>query len=163
MKHLQRWTARQSRDEQAWGIIIEGTEGKPIWVIMPTKELDEQDTALIMAAHNAAIENRPERAVYVNSITNTRLEPIIEIAIGPEVAHLEVRQARQHAIHLMEAIEAAMSDALLCRFIRDHVYGGVDDDRTKQGIGQLLVMFRTFRQTITNPVEEAKNSESQPS
>lgn len=158
MKYLQRWTARQSRDEQAWGLIIEGTEGKPVWVIMPSKELDDQDAALIMAAHNAAVENRPERSIYLNSIVNTRLEPIVEIAIGPEVAHLHVREARQHLIQLAEAIEASTSDSLLCRFVRDYIYHGKDDDQCKQAVGHLLVMFRDFRKALNEPVVEAPES-----
>jgi hypothetical protein len=152
VKHLERWRARQSGDETGWGIIVEGTGNggqKPRWIIYPTPDLDEQDAALIMAAHNAAVENRPGRSVYVNSITNTRLEPIIEIAIGPEVAHLQVREARQHISHLTEAVESSMSDALLCRFIRDHVFGGVDDDGTKAAIGQMLGM-----NTVTAPIAE---------
>lgn len=151
MKNLERWTARQSQDESAWGICVEGP-GKPRWIIYPTKSLDDQDAALIMATHNAAIETRPERSVILNSIVNTRLEPIIQITIGPEVAQLKVREAREHLIYLSEVIEAAMSDALLCRFVRDYIYKGEETEQSRHAIGNLLVMFRDFRESVTAPV-----------
>lgn len=155
MKHLERWTARQSQDEKAWGICVEGTERKPVWIIHPTKELDDQDAALIMAAHNAAVEKRPERMIEVNSITNTRLEPIIQIVLGPEVAQFKLPEAQQLAQQFLEVIEAAQSDALLCRFIRDYIYHGKDDDQSKHAIGHMLTMFRDFRKSFTAPEVQA--------
>lgn len=152
MKNLERWTARQSRDETAWGICAAGSEDKPRWIIYPTKELDDQDAALIMAAHNAAIESRGTRSIFCTSLVNTRLEPIVEIAIGPEVAQLQIREAREHVQQLNEAIEGAMSDALLCRFVRDYVFRDQTSERTNHAMGSMLVMFRDFRKSIYEPV-----------
>ncbi len=159
MKNLQRWRARHSRtDEDAWGMIVEGTESSPKWIIYPTRELDSQDAALIMAAHNAAIEKRTERAVVCSSITNSKLEPIVEIVIGPEVVHLGIREVRQLITHLQEATEAAMSDALLTRFIRDYVYRNKESDETTHAIGAMLVMFRDFRTAIEGAEEVSPQS-----
>jgi hypothetical protein len=153
MRNLERWTARQSQDEKAWGICIQG-EGKPRWIIYPTKELDDQDAALIMAAHNAAVEKRGERSIICGSITNSKLEPIVEIVLGPEVAHFRIREARQLITQLQEATEAAMSDALLSRFIRDYVYRNSTTADANHAIGSMLVMFREFRKSIDTPVIE---------
>lgn len=155
MKHLERWMARQSQDESAWGICIEGTERKPRWVIHPSKELDDQDAALIMATHNAAVEKRPERVIEVNSITNTALEPIVQIVLGSEVAQFKLREATQLAQQFLEVIEAAQSDALLCRFVRDYIYHGKDDEQTRHAIGHMLIMFRDFRKSFIVPEIQA--------
>jgi len=153
MKNLERWQARQSLTEpNAWGIVVEGSLSKPNWIIHPTKDIDEQDAALIMATHNAAVEKRPERSITCSSITNSKLEPIVEIVMGPEVAHFHIREARQVIKHLQEASEAAISDALLTRFIRDHVYRGRDDNESRRAIGSMLVMFREFRSSMDEPL-----------
>ena len=60
--------------------------------------------------------------MVLNSITNTRLEPLVQLIIGAEIAQLKMPEAMQFTYQLFEVIEAAQSDALLCRFIRDHIY-----------------------------------------
>jgi hypothetical protein len=150
MKNLQRWSPRQ--DNGAWGICVEGTLANPVWIIHPQKDLDDQDAQLISATHNAAVEERPERSIIVSSLVNTSHEPIVQIAVGPEVAQLGVRDARQHVTQLQEAIEGAMSDALLCRFIGDYVYRNKSDEEAKHAIGAMLVMFRDFRASMDEPV-----------
>jgi hypothetical protein len=151
-----RWMARQSRDETAWGICVEGAEAKPDWVIWPTKMLSVQDAALIMAAHNAAVAKLgKENSIEVRSITNQRYEPIVEIVLGAEVAHFQIREAFQFAKQFDEVIEGAQSDALLCRFIRDYVFHGEDSDKCKHAIGHMLNMFREMRNAFHDPVIEA--------
>lgn len=155
----QRWAARQSQDETAWGLCIEGDSRKPEWVIYPTKSLDSQDAAIIMASHNAQVDKLgTERSIQINSITNTRYEPIVEIILGTEVAQFHIREATQLAQQLDEVIEAAQADALLCRFMRDYVYHGNDNDQCKQAIGHMLVMFREFRKSFTDPVIETEGA-----
>lgn len=156
MKNLQRWSPRQGAD--GWGICVEGTLSSPTWIIEPQRGLDDQDAQLISATHNAAIEQRPERSIVCSSRVNTRHEPIIQIAVGPEVAQLSVRDARQHVAQLQEAIEASMSDALLCRFIGDYVYRNKSDAEQKQAIGAMLVMFRDFRAAMDEPVTTESES-----
>lgn len=157
MKHQQRWTARQSQDETAWGICLETTERKPVWIIYPTTELDSQDAALIMASHNAAIEKLGrDNQIQVNSITNTRLEAIIELVVGAEVVQLHLREGRQLAMQMLEVIEAAQSDALLCRFIRDYVYHGATTQDANHAIGHMLTMFREFRKSLNEPTIEVE-------
>jgi len=159
MKHLQRWKARQSQsDPEAWGICVEGTEGKPHWIIYPTVQIGVSDAALIMGAHNAALA--PTHSIVCSSITNEKLEPIVEIVMGEQVAHLDVRSARQVISHLQEATEAAMSDSMLTRFVRDVICEGKDDDKSKHVIGMMLVMFREHRKAFEGPIVESGENAS---
>jgi len=153
-----RWSAKQSRDGDAWGICTEESfDRKPDWIIYPTKTLSTDDAAIIMASHNARVDRLgKEHALWVNSITNTRYEPIIELVIGDEApVQLNLRQAQDVAQHLDQAIEASQSDALLCRFIRDYIFHGEDSDECKHAIGHMLVMFRDMRKAMLEPVIEA--------
>lgn len=159
MKNLQKWQPRQANNpDEGWGVIIDGTLAKPQWVIFPQRQLDHQDAGLIVATHNGAIEQRPERSIWCTSLVNSRLEPVVQITVGPEVAQFKIREARQHVAQLQEAIEAAMADALLTRFIRDVVYAGHGEVDTQRAIGQMLVMFREFRNAMDEPISSETES-----
>lgn len=153
MKNLERWIPRQGKSEM-WGVCVDGTLQDPRWIIPPNQHFDEADVGLICETHNRAIERRGEQSIGVSSLVNDRLEPRINITMGPEVAQLPIREAREHVSHLLECIEAAMSDALLLRFVKDYVYRGQDEFEGKRAGVQLLVMFREFRESINAPVGE---------
>lgn len=158
MKNLERWIPRQGKSGM-WGVCVEGTLQNPRWIILPNEHFDQADVGLLCETHNAAIALGDEQTIFVSSLVNDRLEPRISITIGSQVAQLPIREARQHVSHLNESIEAAMSDALLIRFVRDYVYRGAPDEEGKRAGVQLLVMFREFRRSINEPKEVVESEQ----
>jgi hypothetical protein len=118
---------------------------------MPQKTLTGGDVGLICAAHNAHISAGPERSIDVASLVNRQLEPIVQVTLGAESAQMGVREARKHTAQLYECIEAAISDALLTRFIRDEVFGGKEG--SEGAVGAMLLAFRKFRERFEEPQE----------
>lgn len=152
MKSFVKWQPLQSRtNDDAFGICVDGTQARPEWIVHPNERLDDGDVQLMCATHNAAMDTTKERSVRCSSLVNVKHEPIVQIVMGAEVAQFTVRDARQVATQLLESIEAAMSDALLVRFIHDYVYRGKTADEAMRAVGHLLVMFRRFRESITDP------------
>lgn len=80
-------------------------------------------------------------AIHIESGVSGRTEePMVTLTWGAEGAQLTVAEARQHALRILEAAEAAESDALLWRWLRDVVH--VDDPAQR---AQALGEFRTLR------------------
>jgi hypothetical protein len=155
MKNLERWAAREAREKPGvWGVIVAGTENKPRWIIYPTETLTINDLAILVSSHNAHVDGAGEKTVWCNSLVNSRLEPRIEIAIGNELVQMDVQHARQIHRHLLEAIEAAMSDATLAQFARDYICEGKTDEDAQRVVAQLLSMFRARRAAFEGPVLE---------
>jgi hypothetical protein len=129
--------------------------GRRGWIIFPSDRLDAQDCHLICAAHNASVA-AGERALWCESLVNPAGEPVVQITLGPEVAQLDIRSARLHLAALGEVIEAAMSDAVLVRFMREYVFRGRPGEEAEEAGARLLVMFREFRDVLTGkaPIEE---------
>jgi hypothetical protein len=67
-------------------------------------------------------------------------EPFVTLRVKEEFVNLTPEDAREVALNLIEATEAAMGDALIMRFAERNL--GVNDEQA----AQLLVMFRKLRE-----------------
>ncbi len=80
-------------------------------------------------------------------------EPFITLAWGDERGQLTVAEARAHAFALLEACEAATSDAFLFHFARERV--GMEVERA----AVLLADFRAYRGEAPPATEIPKSEE----
>jgi len=162
MRNREEWEPylEQNGPSEAWGICVKPTKAdreaqKRKVIIQATTKLDSADVARIADTHNANLGEK-EGTVWCKSLVNSRLEPRVSISIGGHVVQLSYPQARNVIQNLTEANEAAISDALLMRFLRAVVFAGEDSALTGVMAAQMLQQFREFRDDMTNlPVDEA--------
>lgn len=159
MRNAQRWTPDREVNgpSELWGVAVQDST-PPEWIIRPTTKLDASDCQLISATHNAALATG-EKVLWCESLVNSRGEPIVQLTVGNELAQLGIREARHHVAAVNEAIEAAMSDAVILRFMRD-VIMGEGDPEDKHRTRQLLQMFRNFREEVLKPTPLESETES---
>ena len=161
MRNAQRWTPdrEQHGPSEVWGVAVQ--DSKPVeWIIKPTTKLDASDCQLISATHNAAMASDAARVLWCESLVNRAGEPIVQITLGTEMAQLGIREARHHVATLNESIEAAMSDAVIVRFMRQVIMSGADATEINQKTGMLLNMFREFRDEVLKPTPVESDLES---
>jgi hypothetical protein len=65
--------------------------------------------------------------LFVGSLVNAKRAPIVEIRWPGGGCQMEITQAREHAIQILEACEAAISDALLLVVVEDEMGGSRQD------------------------------------
>lgn len=83
-----------------------------------------------------------EKPIYLNcvSINGARTrEPLVQVTYKDETFILRTDEARNHANALLEAAEAAETDAFLFEFVKDELK---QDNETA---GTILVSFREWR------------------
>lgn len=160
MRNAQRWQPDRevSGPSELWGVAVQDSR-PPEWIIRPTTKLDAGDCQLIAATHNAALATG-EKVLWCESLVNRAGTPIVQIAFGTELAQLGIREARHHVATLNEAIEAAMSDAVIVRFMRQVIMSEGDPQEVNQRTGQLLKMFREFRDEVLKPTPLESETES---
>jgi hypothetical protein len=144
-----------------WGVTVQNSD--PVeWIIKPTTRLDGSDCQLICATHNAALLSGgdKEKVLWVESLVNRRGAPIVQVTIGNELVQMEIREARQHVSALNEAMEGAISDALIVKFVRQVIFSGEESGKANEAVGQLLEMFRDFREELTKPTAAESEIES---
>ena len=126
------------------------------WIIPPTAELDGEDASRIVSSHNAATERREGGdMVYVESITNQDMMPVIRMTLGNETGTFDYRQAMGHIVKLHEAVEAAISDATLARFVRENLISQTEKpDEAERLTSQMLREFRKHRVDIGQVLDE---------
>lgn len=72
-------------------------------------------------------------------------EPFIQLILGEKViAQQSVSQAREHALAILEAAEAAEQDAFLVHWVKDHLSAG------EAAAAGLLQEFREWRREQTD-------------
>lgn len=160
MRNLQRWQPYREMHgpSEVWGVAVQDSDPLEL-VIKPTTKLDSGDCQLIAATHNAALATG-EKVLWCESLVNRKGAPIIQITLGSELAQLEIREARHHVAALNEAIEAALSDAVILRFMRQVIMAEGDPNEVNQRTGQLLQMFRDFRDEVLKPTPIESETES---
>jgi hypothetical protein len=160
MRNVQRWQPGREvhGPSEVFGVTVQDSDPRE-WIIKPTTKLDASDCQLIAATHNAAIA-RGEKVLWCESLVNRAGAPIVQISLGTELAQLGIRDARQHVGVLNEAIEAAMSDAVLVRFLRQVIMREAEDQEVDKHTGQLLQMFRDFRDEVLKPTPIESERES---
>jgi len=160
MRSVERWEPyrQTSGPSELWGVAVKNSDPLEL-IIRPTTKLDGSDCQLISATHNAALATG-EKSLYCESLVNHKGEPIIQIAFGSELAQLGIREARHHVAVMNEVIEAAMSDAVIVRFMREVVLAGSESELINANTGKLLQMFRDFREEVLKPTPIESEAES---
>lgn len=162
MRSVEQWEPyRQvSGPSELWGVAVKNTDPVEV-IIKPTTKLDGSDCQLISATHNAALmSGGSEKVLWCESLVNRAGEPKIQISFGNEMVQLDVRRARHHVGLLNEAIEAAMSDAVIVRFMREVILAGAGAETINENTGKLLQMFRDFREEVLKPTPIESEAES---
>jgi hypothetical protein len=84
---------------------------------------------------------------------NSKGEPFVQLILGTKViAQMTVPEARDHGMAIVEAAEAAETDAFVFEWVTKHVGAG-----PQQAAG-LLVDFRKYRSEITGKRHGATSS-----
>lgn len=94
-----------------------------------------------------AITNKPENAgeIFVTSLVSGRtFEPLVEISWGDRKAQFGLEEARQHAHGILEAAEAAESDAFVFQWLMRDVIGTERDHQ--ENFQQVIEEFKRFRE-----------------
>lgn len=85
-------------------------------------------------------EKAPDNILWHQSGVNVKGEPFIQLLRGMDViAQMDPQQAREHALAMLEAAEAAEQDSFIFDWVTNHVGAG-----REQAAG-LLVDFRQYR------------------
>jgi hypothetical protein len=85
-----------------------------------------------------------DEILWHQSGVNRAGEPFIQLILGDKViAQQSVTQAREHALAILEACEAAEQDAFLVHWVRDHMEAG------EAAAAGLLQDFRNWRREQT--------------
>lgn len=94
-----------------------------------------------------------EPVLWHQSGVNAKGEPFVQLILGEKViAQMDVAQARDHGMAIVEAAEAAETDAFVYQWVLEHVGGG-----PAQAAG-LLVDFRKYRAEVTGKRHGATSS-----
>lgn len=140
------WYPRPSKDGN-WGVVKNDPAGHE-WIIMPQpprspQHMTMKDCDLIARTHNAA---QAESFLFVNPELSHRTHgPLVAIAWGAESAKLEMKEAYQIAHQLLDAIHAAMADAVMLRFLQQKVFDGAKDEETLKKLVSIIVELRNHR------------------
>lgn len=120
------------------------------WIITPTPLLDGEDVSRICSSHNARLEHGEGlEQLYVESLTNQDLLPIIRVTLGSETASLNYKQMRDHIVICHEVIEGAISDATMARFAKELLVSSDEAEKeTSQLVAEMLDRFRRIRNEI---------------
>lgn len=93
----------------------------------------------VFTTHRRGVAGRFEVGSLYSSQTS---EPMVEIAMGRSPTQMTPAKAREIALMILEAADAAESDALVASFGRDRI--GLD----QIGVAQLLDQFRRERERL---------------
>jgi hypothetical protein len=92
----------------------------------------------------ASEEKLPDNILWHQSGVNAKGEPFVQLLKGMEViAQMDVQEARDHGRAMLEAAEAAETDAFVFDWLQTEVK--VPHDRA----AMLLVEFRKYREKTT--------------
>lgn len=87
---------------------------------------------------------KPEM-IFVTSIVSGRTyEPLIQMEWGNEAGQLDLDDARQHALGILEACEAAESDEFVFKWLTRDIIGTTEDER--ENFRQIIDEFKAFRE-----------------
>jgi hypothetical protein len=109
------------------------------------RHTDEMAT-MILAVAIAVARNPPtttDGQLWVESMVSARdQKPYVSIRWHDENIQLSLPDARSHILSLLEAVEAAASDAFLFNFMQARL--NLDND----SLGKMLIDFRKFRENL---------------
>jgi len=95
----------------------------------------------------------PDDILWHQSGVNAKGEPFVQLLRGTAiVGQMSTTEARDHAQAMLEAAEAAETDAFILKWVREHVGAG-----DEQAVG-LLADFRRYRSMITGKREGPQRS-----
>lgn len=80
------------------------------------------------------------------------LEPLVEIELAGEQTQMGLSEAREHAMAILEAAEAAESDAFVFRWLTRDIIGTKDDEQ--DNFRAIIEEFRAFREARTRRAEK---------
>lgn len=85
-----------------------------------------------------------EFPLWHQSGVNRAGEPFIQLILGEKaITQLSVEQAREHALAILEAAEAAEQDAFLVHWVKEYIGAG------ESAAAGLLMEFRNWRREQT--------------
>lgn len=94
-------------------------------------------------------EPEPQHVFVTGLVSSKTLQPHVQIEIGDCKTQCSAEKAREIALMMLEASEAAMSDAFLIRFFVEKTGAQVDG-----AMGVVLQDFRAFRDEQRRAEEE---------
>jgi hypothetical protein len=85
-----------------------------------------------------------EGMLFVESIVSGRtFEPLVQLKWGDKSCQMGLNEAREHALGILEAAEAAESDAFVFKWLTRDIIGTAGDD--KANFELVIQEFRKFR------------------
>lgn len=89
-----------------------------------------------------------EGILFVTSIVSgTTFEPLVELQWGEKKCQMGLEEARGHALGILEACEAAESDAFVFQWLTRDIIGTAEDQRGN--FEQIIAEFKQFREART--------------
>ena len=86
-----------------------------------------------------------EGQIFVTSIVSGRtFEPLVQIEWGDKKCQLGLDEARSHALWILEAAEAAESDAFVFQWLTRDIVG--DQEDATANFDQIMEEFQAFRE-----------------
>lgn len=83
--------------------------------------------------------------IFITSIVSGRTyEPLIQMEWGNEAGQLDLDEARQHALGILEACEAAESDAFVFKWLTRDIIGTNEDEA--ENFRRIIAEFKEFRE-----------------
>lgn len=153
MRNAGKWEPyrEQRGPSEAWGVRDADTYS----IIVPASHrLDGEDADVIARSHNARLE-RPDQLWHESIVSHRTGLPVYRFQFGDVSWEFDLAQLRAFIGELYELLEAGLSDAFLARFVREHWAAGGTVEEQNRLLGHLMVEFRTFRETLRNPIAEA--------
>lgn len=82
--------------------------------------------------------------IDIESIVSGRtFEPMVQLTWGDQSGQLTPGEARRHALSILEAADAAESDAFVFRWLTRDIIGNADDER--ENWKTVMEQFKAFR------------------
>ena len=89
--------------------------------------------------------------IWAKSIVSGRtFMPLVELEWGKKTAQLDIEEARELALHILEAAEAAVSDAFVFHWLTKDTIGTTED--AKANFDAVIEEFTKFRESRTRQV-----------
>lgn len=87
---------------------------------------------------------KPEMIFITSIVSGRTYEPLIQIEWNGQAGQLDLDDARQHALGILEACEAAESDAFVFKWLTRDIIGTAQDDA--DNFRQIIDEFKAFRE-----------------
>jgi hypothetical protein len=92
-----------------------------------------------------AAKTTDEGMLFVTSIVSGRtFEPLVQIQWGDKSCQMGLNEAREHALGILEAAEAAESDAFVFHWLMRDIVGTEQDEQ--ENFQRVIAEFKAFRE-----------------